>query len=81
MIVDVISVSALTGKMTTEKNEVEEINESIQSPELTIEEKLKLLQDENENIKKVNKNQDALIDTTMLATDEMFSILEPFLQK
>ena len=34
---------------------------------------------ENEEIKEVNNTQDILIDTTMLATDEIFTMIEPIL--
>ena len=35
---------------------------------------------ENEEIKEENKTQDILIDTTMLATDEIFTMIEPILE-
>ena len=35
---------------------------------------------ENEEIKEVNNTQDILIDTTMMATDEVYTMLEPILE-
>ncbi|CEQ01752.1 Uncharacterised protein [[Clostridium] sordellii] len=37
------------------------------------------MEDKVEQLKKENSNQDALIDTCLLATDEMFMMLEPLL--
>lgn len=35
---------------------------------------------ENEELKEVNNTQDILIDTTMMATDEVYTMLEPILE-
>ena len=48
--------------------------------ETTIEERVELLEDENKKIKEVNNTQDILIDTTMMATDEVYTMLEPILE-
>lgn len=49
-----------------------QINEIEKNHEPTLEDKIKELE-------KVNKEQDELINTTMLATDEMYMLLEPLL--
>lgn len=38
------------------------------------------LEEKIEELKEVNKTQDILIDTTMLATDEIFTMIEPILE-
>ena len=55
------------------EEEVEEIEEEPQELPKSIEEKI-------EEIKEENKTQDTLIDTTMLATDEIFTMIEPILE-
>lgn len=61
-----------------------EVPETPQEPpikvEPTLEEKIELLEDENKKIKEVNNTQDILIDTTMMATDEVYTMLEPILE-
>ena len=76
-----IVFNATTGETTIEEVEVEEILEHEKLlPEPTIEERVELLEDENKKIKEVNNTQDILIDTTMMATDEVFMMLEPILE-
>ena len=76
-----IVFNATTGETTIEEVEVEEILEHEKLlPEPTIEERVELLEDENKKIKEVNNTQDILIDTTMMATDEIFMMLEPILE-
>lgn len=45
----------------------------------TLKEAYYLLKHENEQLKEENQNQSELIDITMMATDEMFSLIEPML--
>ena len=76
-----IVFNATTGETTIEEVEVEEILEhETLLPEPTIEERVELLEDENKKIKEVNNTQDILIDTTMMATDEVYTMLEPILE-
>ena len=76
-----IVFNATTGETTIEEVEVEEILEHEKLlPEPTIEKRVELLEDENKKIKEVNNTQDILIDTTMMATDEVFMMLEPILE-
>lgn len=76
-----IVFNATTGETTIEEVEVEEILEHEKLlPEPTIEERVELLEDENKKIKEVNNTQDILIDTTMMATDEVYTMLEPILE-
>ncbi|MDU6297488.1 hypothetical protein, partial [Clostridium celatum] len=76
-----IVFNATTGETTIEEVEVEEILEHEKLLlEPTIEERVELLEDENKKIKEVNNTQDILIDTTMMATDEIFMMLEPILE-
>lgn len=76
-----IVFNATTGETTIEEVEVEEILEHEKLlPEPTIEERVELLEDENKKIKENNTTQDILIDTTMMATDEVFMMLEPILE-
>lgn len=53
--------------------EVVQIEEEPQEVKKTVEEKI-------EELKEVNNIQDILIDTTMLATDEIFTMVEPILE-
>ena len=48
-------------------------------PQLTLEEKVQLQEDKINILKEENEKQDELIDTTLLATDEMYMMLEPLL--
>ena len=76
-----IVFNVTTGETTIEEVEVEEILEHEKLlPEPTIEERVELLEDENKKIKEVNNTQDILIDTTMMATDEVYTMLEPILE-
>ena len=76
-----IVFNATTGETTIEEVEVEEILEHEKLlPEPTIEKRVELLEDENKKIKEVNNTQDILIDTTMMATDEVYTMLEPILE-
>lgn len=80
MIIDKIAISSKTGEKIIEQIEIPDINEYIPQHEPTLEEKIELLEDENKKIKEVNNTQDILIDTTMLATDEIFTMIEPILE-
>ena len=80
MIIDKIAISSKTGEKIIEQIEIPDINEYIPQHEPTLEEKIELLEDENKKIKEVNETQDILIDTTMLATDEVYTMLEPILE-
>ena len=76
-----IVFNATTGETPIEEVEVEEILEHEKLlPEPTIEKRVELLEDENKKIKEVNNTQDILIDTTMMATDEVYTMLEPILE-
>ena len=55
------------------EEEIEELEDEIVNVNETLEEKIEKLQEEN-------KTQDILIDTTMLATDEIFTMIEPILE-
>lgn len=46
---------------------------------ITLEEKVQLQEDKINILKEENEKQDELIDTTLLATDEMYMMLEPLL--
>ena len=52
-------------------------NPPVQEP--TLEEKVQLQEDKINILKEENEKQDELIDTTLLATDEMYMMLEPLL--
>lgn len=80
MIIDKIAISSKTGEKIIEQIEIPDINEYIPQHEPTLEEKIELLEDENKKIKEVNNTQDILIDTTMMATDEVYTMLEPILE-
>ena len=70
-----------TGEKRIEQVEVPETpQEPLIKVEPTLEEKIELLEDENKKIKEVNNTQDILIDTTMMATDEVYTMLEPILE-
>ena len=80
MIIDKIAISSKTGEKIIEQIEIPDINEYIPQHKPTLEEKIELLEDENKKIKEVNNTQDILIDTTMMATDEVYTMLEPILE-
>ena len=60
-----------------EEPDLEEQQEELNG--LTLVEAYHLLLNENRVLKEVNKKQDELIDITMMATDEMYMMLEPLL--
>ena len=80
MIINQIQYDCKTGEKIIEQIEIPDINEYIPQHEPTLEEKIELLEDENKKIKENNTTQDILIDTTMMATDEVFMMLEPILE-
>ncbi len=80
MLINKIIYNASTGQTRIEQVEVPDINEYIPQHEPTLEEKIELIEDENKKIKEVNNTQDILIDTTMMATDEVYTMLEPILE-
>ena len=80
MIINQIQYDCKTGEKIIEQIEIPDINEYISQHEPTLEEKIELLEDENKKIKEVNNTQDILIDTTMMATDEVYTMLEPILE-
>ena len=64
----------ITGEKIIQEKEIEEIIEDIPVKiEPSLEEKIKELEEEN-------KTQDTLINTTMLATDELYTMIEPILE-
>ena len=64
----------ITGEKIELEKEIEDVIEELPIIiEPTLEEKIKELEEEN-------KTQDILIDTTMLATDEIFTMIEPILE-
>ena len=69
----IINYNATTGETEIIEIYVEEITEEPQEISKTNEEKI-------EELKEENKTQDILIDTTMLATDEIFTMIEPILE-
>ena len=69
----IINYNATTGETEIVEIDVEEIIGEPQEISKTNEEKIEELKEEN-NI------QDILIDTTMLATDEIFTMIEPILE-
>lgn len=69
-----IIFDVITGEKIELEKEIEDVIEELPIIfEPTLEEKIKELQEEN-------KTQDILIDTTMLATDEIFTMIEPILE-
>lgn len=81
MLTNEIIYNCKTGEITFNEIEVPDIAKELPIPKgLTLEEKVELLEDENKKIKEVNNTQDILIDTTMMATDEVFMMLEPILE-
>ena len=54
------------------------IEEEYEDPEV-VEEVKKTIEEQIEELTEVNITQDKLIDTTMLATDEIFTMIEPIL--
>ena len=74
MIEKITNYDATTGKIESIEVEIEEILDELPIEiEPSLEEKIKELEEEN-------KTQDILIDTTMLATDEIFTMIEPILE-
>ena len=69
----IINYNATTGKTEIIEIDVEEIIGEPQEISKTLEEKI-------EELKEENKTQDMIIDTTMLATDEIFTMIEPILE-
>ena len=81
MLTNEIIYNCKTGEITFNEIEVPDIAKELPIPKgLTLEEKVELLEDENKKIKEVNNTQDILIDTTMMATDEVYTMLEPILE-
>ena len=69
-----VIIDVITGEKRVEEKEIKDIIEELPIEiEPTLEEKIK-------ELKEVNKTQDILIDTTMLATDEIFTMIEPILE-
>lgn len=64
-------------ELPLEEPELEEQQEELNG--YTLVEAYHLLLNENRVLKEENKKQDELIDMTMMATDEMFQMLEPLL--
>lgn len=68
-----VIINVITGEKRFEEKEIEDIKEELPIQiEPTLEEKIK-------ELKEVNNVQDILIDTTMLATDEIYTMIEPIL--
>lgn len=63
----------LTKQYKIIEEEIEELEDELIDIPDTLEEKIEKLQEEN-------KTQDILIDTTMLATDELYTMVEPILE-
>lgn len=63
----------LTKQYKIIEEEIEELEDELIDIPGTLEEKIEKLQEEN-------KTQDILIDTTMLATDELYTMVEPILE-
>lgn len=63
----------LTKEYIIIEEEVEELGDNPIEIEPSLEEKI-------EELKEENKTQDMLINTTMLATDEIFTMIEPILE-
>ena len=55
------------------------IEEEYEEPEV-VEEVKKTIEEQIEELTEENKSQDKLIDTTMLATDELYTMVEPILE-
>lgn len=73
MLIKEVIIDTLTGEKRIEEKEIEDTIEELPIQiEPTLEEKI-------EELKEVNNIQDILIDTTMLATDEIFTMIEPIL--
>ena len=68
----ILNYNATTGETEIIEIDVEEIKEEPKEVNKTNEEKM-------EELKEVNNIQDILIDTTMLATDEIYTMIEPIL--
>lgn len=69
-----VIIDVITGEKRFEEKEIEDIIEELPIQiEPTLEEKI-------EELKEVNNIQDILIDTTMLATDEIYTMIEPILE-
>ena len=73
MLINQVIYDAKTGETRIEEIEVEDIVDEI-SPEQT-----PILEERVGHIEKVNNIQDELINVSLLATDEMFCMLEPLL--
>lgn len=74
MLIKEVIIDTLTGEKRIEEKEIKDIIEELPIEiEPTLEEKIK-------ELKEVNNIQDILIDTTMLATDEIFTMIEPILE-
>ncbi|WP_195245040.1 CD1375 family protein [Clostridium celatum] len=54
--------------------------QTLSARNLSLNKEVNTLSLENEEIKEVNNTQDILIDTTMMATDEVYTMLEPILE-
>ena len=54
--------------------------QTLSARNLSLNKEVSTLSLENEEIKEVNNTQDILIDTTMMATDEVYTMLEPILE-
>lgn len=80
MKVNQIVYDCKTGQTIFNEVEISDIGEELPMSERTLEEKIELLEAENKKIKEVNNTQDILIDTTMMATDEVYTMLEPILE-
>lgn len=69
-----VNYNATTGKIEIIEEEMKEVIDELPiEVQPTLEEKI-------EELKEENKTQDILIDTTMLATDELYTMVEPILE-
>ena len=59
--------------------EYEIIEEEYEEPEV-VEEVKKTIEEQIEELKEVNNTQDELINISMLATDEIFTMIEPIIK-